>query len=39
MELKNMFLKANLDKELRNGKGPFFHWLLRVESPLSFPLL
>lgn len=41
MELKNTFLKANWAKVLMNGKGPFFHWFLRVEflSALPFSLI
>lgn len=41
MELKNTFLKANLDKVLMKGKGPFFHRFPGIEflSALSFSLI
>lgn len=32
-----MFLKANLDKVLMSGKGPFFHWFLRAEFLSALP--
>lgn len=32
-----MFLKANLDKVLMSGKGPFFHWFPRAEFPSALP--
>lgn len=32
-----MFLKANLDKVLMSGKGPFFHWVPRAEFPSALP--